>query len=88
MTGSRLGPLELLNEARTLIGRLKTLLRAVKLGRCLDTLPERLALAKARDLSHHEFLELVLADEVTRRETSSASLRAWTGRWSGGLPGR
>jgi DNA replication protein DnaC len=55
---------------------LKSLLRAVKLGRCLDTLPERLALAKARSLSHHEFLELVLADEVTRRETSSASLRA------------
>ena len=55
---------------------LKGLLRAVKLGRCLDTLPERLALAKQRDLSHHEFLELVLADEVTRRETSSASLRA------------
>jgi DNA replication protein DnaC len=54
---------------------LKTLLRAVKLGRCLDTLPERLALAKARNLSHQELLELVLADEVTRRETSSASLR-------------
>jgi DNA replication protein DnaC len=59
-------------------GELKTLLRAVKLGRCLDTLPERLALAKQRSLSHAEFLELVLADEVTRRETSSASLRART----------
>ncbi len=57
-------------------GELKALLRAVKLGRCLDTLPERLTLAKQRDLSHAEFLELVLADEVTRRETSSASLRA------------
>jgi DNA replication protein DnaC len=55
---------------------LKTVLRAVKLGRCLDTLPERLALAKQRDMSHAEFLELVLSDEVTRRETSSASLRA------------
>jgi hypothetical protein len=51
---------------------------SVKLGRCLDTLPERLALAKQRSLSHHEFLELVLADEVTRRETSSAGLRART----------
>ena len=62
--------------APTVTNELKTLLRAVKLGRCLDTLPERLALAKTRNLSHHEFLELVLADEVTRRETSSASLRA------------
>jgi hypothetical protein len=55
---------------------LKSLLRAVKLSRCLDILSERLALAKQRDLSHHEFLEVVLADEVTRRETSSARLRA------------
>ena len=31
---------------------LKTVLRAVKLGRCLDTLPERLALAKTRSMSH------------------------------------
>jgi len=57
-------------------GELKALLRKVKLGRCLDTLPERLALAKTRSLSHGEFLELVLADEATRRDTSSAALRA------------
>ena len=57
---------------------LKALLRRVKLGRCLDTLPERLALAHTGQLGHAEFLELVLADEVTRRETSSAALRART----------
>jgi DNA replication protein DnaC len=56
--------------------QLKQLLRQVKLGRCLDTLPERLALARGRDLGHAEFLELVLSDEVTRRETTSAALRA------------
>jgi DNA replication protein DnaC len=55
---------------------LRKLLRALKLGRCADTLPERLALARGRELSHAEFLELVLADEVTRRETTSAALRA------------
>jgi DNA replication protein DnaC len=55
---------------------LKALLKRVRLGRCLDTLPERLALAKQRSLAHGEFLELVLSDEVTRRETSSAALRA------------
>jgi DNA replication protein DnaC len=57
---------------------LKAVLRQVKLGRCLDTLPERLALAKARTMGHAEFLELVMSDEVTRRETSSAALRAKT----------
>jgi len=55
---------------------LKTLLRRVKLGRCLDTLPERLALAQTGGMGHAEFLELVLADEVTRRETTSADIRA------------
>jgi len=55
---------------------LKALLRNLKLGRCADTLPERLALAKTGNLGHAEFLELVLADEVTRRETTSAALRA------------
>ena len=54
------------------------LLLSVKLGRMLDTLPERLALAKSRNLGHAEFLELVIADEVTRRETSSAALRSRT----------
>ena len=55
---------------------LKTLLRRVKLGRCLDTLPERLALARAEHLPHAEFLQLVLADEVDRRDRASAELRA------------
>jgi len=60
----------------TVTPELKALLRRVKLGRCLDTLPERLALAHTGQMSHAEFLELVLADEVTRRETTSAARRA------------
>jgi DNA replication protein DnaC len=62
--------------APSVSAELRALLRRVKLGRSLDTLPERLALAKARSMGHAEFLELVLADEVTRRETTSAALRA------------
>src|SRR5688500_1175593 len=63
-------------NAPTVTPELKALLRRVKLGRCLDTLPERLALAHTGGLGHAEFLELVLADEVTRRETTSADRRA------------
>jgi IstB-like ATP binding protein len=55
---------------------LKQVLRTLKLGRMLDTLPERLTLARQRNLPHADFLELVLADEVTRRDTSSAAVRA------------
>jgi IstB-like ATP binding protein len=54
---------------------LKAILRSLKLGKLLDTLPDRLALAR-QQLPHADFLELVLADEVTRRETNSAALRA------------
>ena len=53
---------------------LKALLRKVKLGRCLDTLPERLALARTESLPHADFLSLLLSDEVERRERTSAKI--------------
>jgi DNA replication protein DnaC len=40
------------------------------------TLPERLALARSSSMGHAEFLELVLADEVSRRESMSAERRS------------
>lgn len=55
---------------------LRTALRALKLGQMLDTLPDRLTLARQQKMAHADFLELVLADEVTRREAKSAGLRA------------
>ena len=53
-------------------------LRALKLGGLKDTLPERLALARQRKMGHAAFLELLLGDEVARRESRSAMLRART----------
>lgn len=55
---------------------LRGLLRRLRLGQLLDTLPERLALAKAHGLGHGEFLEQLLADEVGRRDRTSAGVRA------------
>ena len=57
-------------------GELKALMRRLKLGQLLDTLPERLALARTNRLPHHDFLELLFADEVTRRDSESAARRA------------
>jgi DNA replication protein DnaC len=57
-------------------GELKALMRRLKLGQLLDTLPERLALARTNRLPHHDFLELLFADEVTRRDRESAARRA------------
>jgi hypothetical protein len=47
---------------------LKGLMRRLKLGQLLDTLPERLARAGSNRLPHHDFLEMLLADEVARRD--------------------
>jgi DNA replication protein DnaC len=62
--------------APVITSELRAVLRRVKLGQLLDTLPERLALANTSGLSHAEFLELILADEVTRRDLTSADRRA------------
>ena len=53
-------------------------LRALKLGGLSATLPERLSLARQRKMGYAAFLELVLADEITRRDSRSAMLRART----------
>src|SRR5690606_36696772 len=67
------------------------LLKALILGAMADTLPERAALARQHKLSHIGFLETLLADEVSRRESRSAALPAanagldptlWIDTWS------
>jgi DNA replication protein DnaC len=55
---------------------LTRILRSLKLGGLGATLPERLALARARKMGHAAFLELLLSDEITRRDSRSAMLRA------------
>jgi DNA replication protein DnaC len=58
---------------------LRQVLRHLKLSPMLATLPERLVLARQQKLPHQDFLELVLADEVARREQVSAQHRARSG---------
>lgn len=53
-------------------------LRALKLSGLTHTLPERLTLARQAKMGHAAFLELLLSDEVSRRESRSAMLRART----------
>jgi DNA replication protein DnaC len=59
---------------------LKVLMRKLRLGQLLDTLPERLALARTHELTHMDFLEQLFSDEVTRRDRDSASRRARAAR--------
>lgn len=55
---------------------LKTALKRLKLGRLLDTLPERITLARQQKLPHQDFMLLVLQDEVSRRDGAATTLRA------------
>jgi len=55
---------------------LKLVLRRLKLSRMLDTLPERLTLARQQQMPHQDFLLLALSDEATRRDSQAATLHA------------
>ena len=50
-------------------------LKALKLGRMLDTIDVRLAQARDDQLGYLEFLQLLLQDEIERRKTQSLRLR-------------
>jgi DNA replication protein DnaC len=55
---------------------LKQVVRKLKLGPILATLPDRIVLADKQKMSFEETLLLVLGDEVTRREGSASQRRA------------
>ena len=65
-----------MTPSTTVTPELAATLRRLKLGQLLDTLPERLALARTSKLSHAEFLQVLLTDEVSRRDTTSAARKA------------
>ena len=54
---------------------LKTALKRLRLSPVLHTLPDRVAYARKTKLAPQDFLELVLQDEIDRREHKSPQLR-------------
>jgi DNA replication protein DnaC len=55
---------------------LTSVLRRLKLGRLLATLPARLVLARQQQMPCQDFLLLILSDEVARRDSAAVTLRA------------
>ena len=55
-------------------------LRRLKLSGLLTTLPDRLTLARAQKMPYQDFLLVLASDEVTRRDSISATLRAQRAR--------
>lgn len=63
------------NESITISDELKQVLRRLRLSPMLDTLPERLVLARQRKMPHQDFMLTVLSDEVNRRENAALGTR-------------
>ena len=61
-------------ERMTTTSELKPLLKRLRLGYLLNTLPERLALARRDQLDYAAFLQIILADEVTRRNNRNLEM--------------
>lgn len=62
-------------------GALAAALRALKLSGMPDTLDARLAQARAGELGHLDFLQVLCQDEISRRETLSLSRRLRAARF-------
>lgn len=60
----------------TLAPELVTALKRLRLGRIAETLPDRIVLADKQEMSFDDLLLLVLSDEITRRDSAAADLRA------------
>jgi DNA replication protein DnaC len=58
----------------TTTSELKPLLKRFRLGYLLNTLPERLALARRDQIDYAAFLQIILADEVTRRDNRNLEM--------------
>jgi len=63
-------------SADSISNDLRAVLRRLKLSRLLDTLAERLTLARQQKMPHQDFLLLALQDEVQRRDGQAATIRA------------
>ena len=62
-------------SAHPLSPELVSALRRLRLGRILDTLPDRMTLAESQGMAFEDLLSLVLTDEIARRESAAVGNR-------------
>src|SRR5712692_8846749 len=63
------------NPMPTITPDLKQVLKRLRLSGMLPTLPDRIALAKQSHMEYATFLELVLSDEIARRDEGTLDRR-------------
>lgn len=59
----------------TISKELKDLITALRISGMIPTITERISFAKAKKLSYEEFLELILSDEVQRRQNKALNIK-------------
>lgn len=64
------------SKPMTLLPELCSCLKKLSLGQLIDVMPERLSLAEKHQLDFQQLLVLLLNDEISRRESSSATRRS------------
>lgn len=64
----------------TISTELRGTLKRLRLSPMLETLPERIVLARQNKIAYQDFLELILSDEIGRRDRSSSDVRAQTAK--------
>jgi DNA replication protein DnaC len=72
----------------TQLHQLERTLRTLKLGGMLETLDQRLAQARAGELGHLEFLEVLCQDEIARRQAGALRRRVRRARFESQPPWR
>lgn len=55
---------------------LRSAMKRLRLGKILDTLPDRLALAEKEKMPIEDFLQMIFSDEIERRNSTASTLRA------------
>jgi len=66
----------MLTSSHSLNPELVTALKRLKLGRIVETLPDRLVLADKQDMTFDDVLLLILTDEIARRDSAASEIRA------------
>src|SRR5262245_15294046 len=62
--------------SKTMSPELRSAMKRLRLGKILDTLAERIALAEKDEMRFEDFLLMLFSDEIERRNSTAASRRA------------
>lgn len=63
-------------SAKLISPELKSAMKQLRLGKLIDTLPDRMALAEKDGMSRDEFLLMIFTDEINRRQSTASARRA------------